>query len=189
MTFTISGVVMQNRSLLIVAIALSACRGPSGVNGTPPARTAISATASVNAHEHVAPANDEPLPVRELASARSATERYRDLQRALKDGYVDIGVVLPNMGRHYVKESLMDTTFEAERPEILVYTEDLGGRMKLVAVEYAVPLALSDAAPDGFPGGADVWFADQRFKLWTLHAWFWKENPDGVFNPTNRRVP
>jgi hypothetical protein len=25
--------------------------------------------------------------------------------------------------------------------------------------------------------------------FWTLHAWVWKDNPDGLFNPTNSRVP
>jgi hypothetical protein len=24
--------------------------------------------------------------------------------------------------------------------------------------------------------------------FWTLHAWVWKDNPDGVFNPTNNQV-
>jgi hypothetical protein len=24
--------------------------------------------------------------------------------------------------------------------------------------------------------------------FWTLHAWVWKDNPDGVFNPTNSQV-
>jgi hypothetical protein len=155
----------------------------------PTASPAYPTVVSENAHDHVLIPNGEPLPVKELASARGATARYQDLQKALRDGYVDIGVVLPNMGRHLLKESLVDASFEAERPEVLVYMEDLGGRMKLVAVEYAVPLTLTDTPPDGFPGGADQWFADQRFQLWTLHAWLFRENPDGIFNPTNRRVP
>jgi hypothetical protein len=54
--------------------------------------------------------------------------------------------------------------------------------------EYAVLLALSAAAP-GASVDADEWFADQNFLLWTLHSWVWKENPDGVFNPTNKQVP
>jgi len=121
--------------------------------------------------------------------ARRAAARYQDVQEALKDGYVDINVVLPNMGRHLLKESLLDAKFDAERPEVLVYTEEPGGHLSLVAAEYAVPLQLTDTPPDGFPGGADQWFADQRFQLWTLHAWIFRENPDGMFNPTNRRVP
>jgi len=45
------------------------------------------------------------------------------------------------------------------------------------------------AAPEGFQGEADEWFADQRFGLWTLHAWAWKVNPASVFRPTNTLVP
>jgi hypothetical protein len=188
MTIT-TGVVMHRRSLLVVALALTACRGPSSVSGTPSASATGSVAVSPNAHDHVVPANGAPLPLKELANARGATARYHDFQRALRDGYVDIGVVLPNMGRHLLNEALLDATFDAERPEVLVYMEDLGGRMKLVAVEYAVPLNLTVTPPDGFPGAADVWFADDRFQLWTLHAWVFRENPDGIFNPTNRRVP
>ena len=180
---------MHYRSLIIVTMALAACRSPNAVSGTPAATATGSADVSANAHAHVVPANNEPLPHKDLANARRATARYQDFLQAIKDGYVDIGVVLPNMGRHLLKEALVDATFDAERPEVLVYMEDLGGRMKLVAVEYAVPLNLTSTAPEGFPGGADVWFPDERFQLWTLHAWVFRENPDGIFHATNRRVP
>jgi hypothetical protein len=180
---------MHGSSLLVVALALAACRGPSAVSLIPPPSAAGSAAVSRNAPYQVVAANGEPLPLNELANARRATARYQDFQLALRDGYVDIGVVLPYVGRHLLKEALLDATFDAERPEFLVYSEDLGGRMKLVAVEYAVPLNLTATAPEGFPGGADVWFPDDRFPLWTLHAWVFKANPDGMFNPTNLRVP
>lgn len=178
---------MHHRTLFVIMIALTACRGTGAVAGMSPPMTVAASTS--NAHEHAAPSNSEPLPVAELAKARRATARYQNLREALKDGYVDIGVVLPNMGRHLLKEALLDATFDAERPEFLVYMEDLGGRMKLVAVEYAVPLKLTDTPPDGFTGGADVWFRDERFDFWKLHAWIFRDNPDGMFNPTNRRVP
>jgi hypothetical protein len=56
-------------------------------------------------------------------------------------------------------------------------------------VEYAVPLGMSATAPEGFQGPDDVWMPDPQFPLWTLHAWVWKGNPDGVFHMTNARVP
>lgn len=177
---------MHQRVLLVVAVALAACRGPNAVDGTSGAATA---SAPAMAHDHVVRPNNEPLPLRELALVRGAAARYHNVEDAKKDGYVDINVVLPNMGRHLLKESLLDATFDAEHPELLVYTEEPGGHLSLVAVEYAVPLALSETPPNGFPGGADQWFPDQVFKLWTLHAWVFRENPDGMFNPTNRRVP
>jgi hypothetical protein len=179
---------MHHRSLLILTVTLAACHGPNAA-AVLSAAPAVTVSSPANAHDHVASGNREPLPVTELAKARRATARYQNIREALKDGYVDIGVVLPNMGRHLLKEALLDATFDAERPELLVYLEDLGGRMKLVAVEYAVPLKLTDTPPDGFPGGADEWFRDERFQLWTLHAWVFRDNPDGMFNPTNRLVP
>jgi hypothetical protein len=180
---------MQYRLLLIATVALAACRGPNVAAGTQSAPATQSAAVSPSSHDHVAPAPSDPLPEKELEKARRATARYQDVKNALADGYADINVVLPNMGRHYLKEAQLDATFDAERPELLVYKEEPGGRLTLVALEYAVPLKLSETAPAGFPGGKDGWFADQRFQLWTLHAWVWRENPDGIFHSTNRLVP
>ena len=94
-----------------------------------------------------------------------------------------------DMGWHYMKDELVDEKFDPTRPELLVYADDpCGGKRKLVAVEYAVPLALSKRAPAGFVGRADEWDANQTFQLWTLHAWVFEFNPDGVFAPFNPRV-
>lgn len=179
---------MQHRLLLAVAIAVAGCQSPDPVAI---ASTAPVASADLSAGQHHSPAYHPSgtLPAAELARVRRATARYQDIQNAIDDQYVDIGVVIKNMGRHLLKDGLMDATFDAERPELLVYSPGPNGRLKLVAVEYAVPLALSENAPEGFSGSADEWFADPNFHLWTLHAWVWKENPDGIFNPTNRRVP
>jgi hypothetical protein len=126
---------------------------------------------------------------RELGLARAATVRYQDLDQALADGYVDIDVVIPNMGHHFLNVALLDGEFDPERPEILVYARMPNGRLRLVAVEYAVPLALTDVAPEGFAGEADSWHAQEVYGLWTLHAWLWKRNPAGIFAETNARVP
>ena len=129
----------------------------------------------------------QPAVDRELAEARQATVKYQDLGAALADGYVDINVVMANMGRHYMKQSLVDSRFEVDKPEILVY-EPQGGSMKLVALEYVVPLDSSATAPEGFTGSADAWDRNTTFQLWTVHAWVHRENPSGVFNPTNPLV-
>jgi hypothetical protein len=124
----------------------------------------------------------------ELDRARAATVKYQDISRALADGYVDINVVMPNMGRHYMKQALVDDRFDVDRPEILVYAPE-GGEMRLVAVEYAIPLDRSTAAPEGFTGAGDVWDHNTNFQLWLLHAWVHRDNPRGVFSPTNPLVP
>ena len=132
-----------------------------------------------------------PVAVLQLDQTRNAAAKYLDVDAALADGYVDIVLFVPNMGWHYMKESLVDAKFDWTRPELLVYADDPcgGGKRRLVAVEYALPLALSKRAPFGFVGNADQWDANQTFQLWTLHAWVYEFNPDGVFAPFNKRVP
>lgn len=122
----------------------------------------------------------------ELAAARMATARYHDLSAALADGYVNTGVFLPGMGLHYVNPAHMDGVFEATAPELLVYWPDAQGRMRLVALEYAVPIVYPQ--PEGFSGSDDSWHANVGFGLWTLHAWIWLENRSGIFADTNPRL-
>jgi hypothetical protein len=124
----------------------------------------------------------------ELQQARAATARYRDIRNAIKDEYADISVVTENMGYHYMKMSNVDATFDYRNPEILVYNKNHDGNFELVAVEYAIPLPLSDGAPAGFSGNDDVWDENHFFGLWLLHVWVWSYNPDGVFHPTNPLV-
>ena len=130
----------------------------------------------------------EPAVERELDSVESATERFATLDAALDAGYADIDVVMQNMGHHYLNADLLDATFQVDEPEILVYAPDAGGTMRLVAVEYAVPLALAESAPAGFTGDDDAWDRNETFELWTLHAWVHLDNPDGVFASHNPEV-
>ena len=143
-------------------------------------------------HDHDAGKGNKPPPlaVLQLDQARTAADKYFDVDKAVADGYTDIGVFMPNMGWHYLNNQLLDEKFDWTRPELLVYADDpCGGKRKLVAVEYAVPLALSKKAPAGFVGRADEWDANQTFQIWTLHAWVYEFNPDGVFAAFNPRVP
>ena len=125
----------------------------------------------------------------ELAKVRSATEKYQTMDNAISDQYEDIDLFAVNQGWHYLKAGLVDEIFDMEKPEILVYAPGSSGVLVLVAVEYAVPVALSPNAPDGFTGAEDVWEINTDFGLWVLHAWVWSDNPDGMFNPTNPLVP
>lgn len=130
-----------------------------------------------------------PLAILQLDQARDAAARFADPADAEKAGYVDIGLFMP--GWHYLNEKLKDDgKFDWTKPELLVYADDpCGGKRKLVAVEYAIPLSMSKRMPAGFIGKADQWDANQTFQLWTLHAWVYEFNPDGVFAPFNPRVP
>lgn len=130
----------------------------------------------------------------ELQQARAATARYRDIKNAIKDGYSNINVDVPNMGHHFMNMKLVDGTFDVRHPEILVYNGLEEGNPELVAVEYATNYFDENGnvtpRPEGFTGSADVWKSKDEtgFPFWLVHAWVWKYNPDGVFNWTNPTV-
>src|SRR3569832_801606 len=131
-----------------------------------------------------------PFAVLQLDEVRNATARFIDVAPAEKEGYHDIGLFVPHMGWHYMKDRFVDGRFDPVHPELLVYADDpCGGPRKLVAVEYAAPFSESKHAPSGFVGNADQWDANQDFKLWTLHAWLFEYNATGVFNPNKPRIP
>jgi hypothetical protein len=126
--------------------------------------------------------------LQELQMAKSSTASYNNINNAIADGYVDINVVVPHMGHHYMNPGYLDGNFEINKPEILVYSpHPVTGNMRLVAVEYAIPN--TEPQPEGFTGSYDVWDNNTGFGLWLLHAWVWEYNPDGVFTGMNPNVP
>lgn len=171
--------------LTMAAIAFSGCQKEA-------IKTSVDDGQNVNKHS-VSPEGDvvndyglSPQTTWELQQARAATARYRDIRNAIKDGYSNINVDVPNMGHHFMNTNLIDGTFDIRKPAILVYNGLDTGNPELVAVEYAVPL--TDPLPEGFTGAADVWNGTSGFPFWLVHAWVWKFNPDGAFNWTNPDV-
>jgi len=135
-------------------------------------------------------ANLLPETRQELASARAATARYHNIEEALADGYVQASPDIPGEGFHYVNFSSVDCAFNSEEPEVLHYAfVPNENRLQLVGVEYVVPLACGPA-PEGFTGDADEWEQEVGGPpVWSLNAWIWRNNPDGVFAPLNYLVP
>ena len=127
--------------------------------------------------------------MQEMARARAATAIYHNVDRAIADGYVRAKLE-SGEGYHYLNIALLDGNFEIERPEALLYAEGPNGQLRLVAVEYMIPLDLSAAAPEGFTGDEDLWREDSEgFGLWELNVWLWLDNPDGMFAAKNPRIP
>jgi hypothetical protein len=128
----------------------------------------------------------------ELLRVKFATWKYRNLENAKSDHYIDANVAIQNMGFHFFKQELAaDGKFDLSKPEFLVYNKKADGKFELVAVEYGVPIdpAHPNTPPAGFTGNADVWDRNTlNSGLWTLHAWVWKFNPDGVFTMMNPNV-
>lgn len=115
---------------------------------------------------------------------RNVTDNYRWLENAKKDGYKKITECVENpgvgaMGFHYAKQDLIDDKTQARKPEVLVYMPNQYGRYRLVAVEF-----ISTAAKR--PSIAGVNFEDGPFPgSFALHAWVWRDNPDGMFAAFN----
>jgi hypothetical protein len=165
--------VKKLRSVLAVSVALAFIVGGAGV-----------ATAQSKAS---------------LPDVRQATLKYRDVNAAIADGYVEFykcteqpGV--GTMGQHYVKLPLVgDPSINATTPEVLVYAPKRNGELKLVAVVYVVLQqdwvnAFGTAKPTVL--GQDMLFrpAGNRYGLpnfYERHAWIWQGNPMGTFNDWN----
>jgi len=139
----------------------------------------------------------------ELSSLRQATAKYHDLQTALDAGYtVELpqtaafggGTCIANgaegaMGIHMLSPGRIDGNLDAADPEVLLYERRNNGTLKLTGVEYVVA---DDSQPELFGQTlADTNLArygDPATNVWTLHAWVWRPNPSGMFDPWNTRV-
>jgi hypothetical protein len=129
---------------------------------------------------------------KDLAAARAGTAKYRYLQAAIDDDFVEPFnpnpcFTLPEaaMGFHYIKPSRVDLLPAAAEPELLVYMPDDEGVMHLVAVEYLIPGSPDDTPPVLF--GQQFHFTP-LVSGWTLHAWIWRNNPDGIFSDFNPKL-
>ncbi|HEV2889620.1 MAG TPA: hypothetical protein VGX28_04520 [Frankiaceae bacterium] len=141
-----------------------------------------------------------------LATARAATAPFHDVQAALDAGYglftdadgvACIDDAEGGMGVHYVKgANVGDPAVRADAPEALVYEPGADGRMRLVAVEYVVLAADwanagNTAPPSLFGREFELVEAGNRYDLpafYELHAWLWRDNPNGMFADWNPRV-
>ena len=127
---------------------------------------------------------------RQLAEVRAATAKYHDSEIAVIDGYVPVGgcVALPSgpaMGIHYVNfQKVLDGTVNVKDPEVLVYIPEADGSLRLVAVEYMIPQAMVTELPELYGRH----FHPGPMETWTLHAWVWRNNPDGMFADFNPKL-
>ena len=117
--------------------------------------------------------------------------------------------VAGNMGYHLVNVSLRgnaadpaagDAVIDELQPEMLLYEKGAGGKLRLVGVEYLVFTTAWERVHGGgasppqvfgqpllasthsfAPGGPNI-------PHYELHAWLWKDNPRGMFDPWNPAV-
>ena len=153
----------------------------------------------------VAQKNKEMTP--ELEKVREALEKYKDPIAAVHDGYFStVGCVeypkpgapgqVPyprgGMGVHFFNVTLMGQ-LDPLKPQVLIY-EPVGGKLRLIAAEYFVPLSPGKERPQLFgrpfdgPMEGHHPLMPHELKHYDLHVWLWKKNPAGLFAPTNPNV-
>lgn len=148
----------------------------------PPTISSTTAAASA-AVDDLSPATKQ-----ELARARNATARYHDFDRADDDGYEFLHCV-EGEGREYVNWSLVDCNFDIEHPEALHYIRQ-GNNLRLVGVEYVIPVTCTATPPEGFTGDADEWeFMAEDLPIWAMRAALWLPNSEGIFEEHNSKIP
>ena len=129
----------------------------------------------------------------DLAAVRGATAPFHNFDKADAAGWGTpvTGCVMDEnepstgaQGIHYANVPLIDGTVSMLEPEILQYEPQANGRLRLVGVEYIVPLSFDQ--PDPLFG--QHFHANEAAGLWALHVWIWRHNPDGMFEDWNPKV-
>ncbi|RUM95135.1 hypothetical protein EET67_24965 [Pseudaminobacter arsenicus] len=149
---------------------------------------------------------DEALDT-ELERVRQALAKYEDPYVAVRDLYLStVGCVhydgskmeghmdYPKgaMGIHFVNVTLQGPP-DPLKPNVLIY-EPQGNKLKLVAAEWLVSLASTKERPSLFgqafqgPMEGHEPLIPQGFHHYDLHVWLFKDNPLGMFSPTNPDV-
>ncbi len=143
----------------------------------------------------------------DIDAMRQALAKYKDPYVAVRDLYLStVGCVhydgmkmeghmdypKGGMGIHFVNLTLQGPP-DFEKPNVLIY-EPVGGKLELVAAEWLVPLAAVKERPSLFgvpfqgPMEGHEPLIPQGFHHYDLHAWLFKDNPLGMFAPTNPDV-
>ena len=126
----------------------------------------------------------------DLNALYGATVAYTDFSRAQAAGYTErltdcMSDATGGMGYHYGKVAFIDGNARLLEPEILMYEPQADGSLKLVGIEYVVPLSASATPPSLF--GLEF-HRNEAFQLWVLHVWLYRENPSGTFTDWNPNV-
>ncbi|MCI0430932.1 MAG: hypothetical protein L0210_10375 [Rhodospirillales bacterium] len=145
----------------------------------------------------------------QLDALRQSLAKYQDVYAAVRDGYFStVGCVYysgekidghmdyanGSMGIHFFNPALLGPVPDPEHPPILLYEPD-GEGLRLIGVEWFVPLAsgvkerpVLFGQPFQGPMEGHEPLLPKEVGHYDLHAWLFKENPLGMFAPTNPDV-
>ncbi|MCT9081359.1 hypothetical protein [Streptomyces fulvoviolaceus] len=131
-------------------------------------------------------ADPDPFAWTQLTKTYTASGKYAYAPLAVADDFMPTPCVT-GMGYHYLNEGNVNETDPA-KPAALLYENGPYGR-KLIAVEWVVQAKDGVTRPTMF--GQKFQGPDTLPVLgpsYTLHAWIYKTNPSGLFNPTHPAV-
>ena len=154
-----------------------------------------------------APVGAEEPNAAEIDAMREALAKYKDPYVAVRDLYLSTvgcvhydGMKMPGhmeypkggMGIHFVNLTVQGP-LDPKKPNVLIY-EPVGDKLELVAAEWLVPVSVAKERPvllgQPFQGPMEGHepLIPQEFVHYDLHAWLFKDNPNGMFSPTNPDV-
>jgi hypothetical protein len=134
-----------------------------------------------------------------VQDVRDATEQYRDVDRALADGFVATTVCTDSpaggMGLHYVNPQRLGQPLDPAKPSVLLYRR-VGSHLQLLAAEWFSPDPDQDLATDsgrptlfGHPFDGPMAGHEPGMPIhFDLHVWAWHSNPSGDFSPWNPTI-
>lgn len=172
---------------------------------------ALLATLAVSGASAHGPDRGHGRQARDLAAARDATARFKDVDAAIAAGYGQPPAPAPlhecissfdgtgAMGFHFINGSLLDGKVDPRKPEVLVYAPDKHGKLQLVALEYVVFQGdwvdkhgvMKKKMPSLFHEEFMATGDPNRYQIpafFSLHVWLYKHNPSGLFAPFNPTV-
>jgi hypothetical protein len=132
---------------------------------------------------------------RQLAELRRVTAPFHNIDAAARAGY-DVQITpcwahtkLGAQGYHYGNPDLISDggAIELLRPELLMYEPGPGGQLRLVGLEYIVPIdEWTGEQPPSLLG--ETFHPHSFLPIYKLHVWLWRDNPSGIFADWNPKV-
>ncbi len=144
-----------------------------------------------------------------IQATRNALEKYQDPITAVREGYfstvacidfpsagtlANMAYPAGGMGVHFLNPTLIGPTLDSLKPQVLIY-EPVGDKLRLAAAEWFVPLATGVkerpvlfGQPFFGPMMGHYPVIPTSLTHYDLHVWLWKNNPSGMFAPTNADV-
>jgi len=144
-----------------------------------------------------------------IAAVKAALDKYKDPIAAVRDGYFStVGCIdfpaggsehgsmeyKPGaMGVHFLNPALIGPKLDSTKPQVLLY-EPVGDQLVLTGAEWFVPTAVSKTPPSVLghqlmgPMEGHPPILPAELHHWDLHVWLYKDNPNGMYSPTNSAV-